>query len=50
MRYSHSHLMLLALLLITAVAAGGFAVTYLFEDDEPFLWRFGAGTVIGSAL
>lgn len=42
--------MLLALLLITAVAAGGFAVTYLFEDDEPFLWRFGAGTVIGSAL
>ncbi len=42
--------MLLALLLITAIAAGGFAVTYLFEDGEPFLWRFGAGTVIGSAL
>lgn len=42
--------MLLSLLLITTVAAGGFAATYLFEDDEPFLWRFAAGTVIGSAV
>ncbi|MGD9562142.1 MAG: hypothetical protein AB7F88_07970 [Pyrinomonadaceae bacterium] len=42
--------MLVALILIAAVAAGGFAVTYFFENDEPFLWRFGAGTVIGSAV
>ncbi len=42
--------MLLALLLIAAVAAGGFAITYFIEDDEPFLWRFAAGIVIGSAV
>jgi hypothetical protein len=42
--------MLLSLILVTAVAAGGFAITYLFEDDEPFLWRYAAGAVIGSAV
>jgi hypothetical protein len=42
--------MLLSLILIIAVSAGGFALTYLFEDDEPFIWRFAAGTVIGSAV
>ncbi len=42
--------MLLAILLIIAVSAGGFALTYIIEDDEPFLWRFAAGGVIGSAV
>jgi hypothetical protein len=42
--------MLLSLLLIVAIAAGGFALTYLFESDEPFLWRVAAGNVIGCAI
>lgn len=42
--------MLISLLLILAIAAGGSALTYLFEKDEPLLWRFAAGTVIGSAV
>src|SRR5688572_7732433 len=42
--------MLLSLILITVVAAGGFAITYLFEEDEPFLWRFAGGAVIGSGI
>ncbi|MGB7209059.1 MAG: hypothetical protein WBD27_10405 [Pyrinomonadaceae bacterium] len=42
--------MLLSLLLIFVIAAGGFALTYLIENDEPFLWRVAAGTVIGSAV
>lgn len=42
--------MLLSFLLIIAVAVGGAALTYLIETEEPFLWRFAAGTVIGSAV
>ncbi len=42
--------MLLSLLLIIAIAAGGFALTYLIENDEPFIWRVATGTVIGSAV
>ena len=42
--------MVFSLLLIIAIAAGGFALTYLIESDEPFLWRVAAGTVIGSAI
>lgn len=42
--------MLLALLLVLAITAGGFAATYLFENDEPFLWRCAAGAAIGSTL
>ena len=42
--------MLLSLVLILLAAAGGFALTYLIEEDEPLLWRFAAGTVIGSAI
>ncbi len=42
--------MLFALLLITAIAVGGFALTYLFENEEPFFWRAAAGAVIGSAI
>jgi len=40
----------ISLLLMAVVTAGGFAVTYLIEDDEPFLWRVAAGAVIGSAV
>ena len=32
------------------IAAGGFALTYLIENDEPFLWRAAVGAVIGSAI
>lgn len=42
--------MLVSLILIIAITAGGLAITYLFEDDAPLLWRFAAGTVIGSAI
>jgi len=42
--------MLISVLFILLIAAGGFALTYLIESDEPFLWRFAAGTVIGSAI
>ncbi len=42
--------MLISLLLIAFVAAGGMALTYLIVDEESFLWRASAGTVIGSAI
>lgn len=43
--------MLFSMLIVFAVAFfGGFALTYLFADDEPFLWRLAAGNVIGSAI
>lgn len=42
--------MLISVLLILLIAAGGFALTYLIESDEPFLWRAAAGLVIGSAI
>jgi hypothetical protein len=42
--------MLLAFILNFALASGGVAITYLFEDDEPLLWRLAAGSVIGFAL
>ena len=42
--------MLISVLFILIIAAGGFALTYLIEKDEPFLWRVAAGAVIGSAV
>ena len=42
--------MLISLAIILAIASGGFALTYLIENDEPFLWRLAAGSVIGSAI
>jgi hypothetical protein len=42
--------MLVSLLVILLVAAGGFALTYLIESDEPFLWRGAAGLAIGSSI
>jgi hypothetical protein len=42
--------MLLATLLILLLAAGGFALSYLVEEDEPFLWRAAVGVVVGSSV
>ena len=42
--------MLISVLLILLIAAGGFALTYLIESDEPFLWRACAGLVVGSVI
>ena len=42
--------MLLSLIFIALAAAGGFAITYLIDSEEPLLWRLAAGTVIGSSV
>lgn len=42
--------MLISLVLVIIVTAGGLAVSYLFDDDAPFLWRLSAGSIIGSAI
>lgn len=42
--------MLLSLVLMLAVAAGGAALTYLLAKDERLLWRLAAGSVVGSAV
>ena len=42
--------MLISILLLLLISAGGFALTYLIEADEPFLWRASAGLVIGSSI
>jgi hypothetical protein len=39
--------MFLSAILILLIAFSGFALTYLFADDEPFLWRLSAGNIIG---
>ncbi len=39
-----------ALIFITFIGIGGFALTYLFADEESFLWRVCAGNIIGSAV
>lgn len=42
--------MLIALILIVLTAIGGTPLTYLVAKDKPLLWRFSAGTIIGSAI
>lgn len=42
--------MLTSIIVLTIVAAGGMALTYLIDNDESFMWRASAGTVIGSAI
>ena len=39
--------MLISIILILFVTAGGFALTYLLEREEPLMWRICAGSVIG---
>ncbi len=42
--------MLLSVILISLITIGGLSLTYLFAEDEPFLWRICAGNVVGSAV
>ena len=42
--------MLISLVVILVVTAGGFACTYVLERDDPVLWRAAAGNVIGCAV
>ncbi len=42
--------MLLSLLLITLITAGGLALTYVISDDEPLMWRLAVGCVTGTAI
>lgn len=42
--------MFVSFVLILLITAGGFALTYLIAEDEPFMWRLGAGNVVGSAV
>jgi len=48
-KFFRNDFMFLSLILILLIAAGGFALTYLFADDETFLWRISAGNIIGAA-
>ena len=41
--------MLISLILLTLIAAGGMSLTYLAAKEGSFLWRLSAGTVVGSA-
>lgn len=42
--------MFFSFILITLVAVGGLALTYLFAEKETFLWRIAAGNIVGSAV
>jgi hypothetical protein len=42
--------MVFSTFLIFAISLGGLALTYMVFDDEPLLWRFALGCVVGSAL
>lgn len=42
--------MLIALFLIALLTVSGLSVTYIFNEDEPLLWRLSAGSVAGSAI
>lgn len=42
--------MIISLIVLLLIAFSGFALTYLFAEDEPFLWRLSAGNIIGAAI
>ena len=42
--------MFFSLVLLALIASGGFALTYLVSEDEPFMWRVCTGSIIGSAI
>ena len=42
--------MFLSLLILLLITFGGLCLTYLFAENETFLWRLAAGNIIGSAL
>ncbi|HUR96802.1 MAG TPA: hypothetical protein VMZ26_01920 [Pyrinomonadaceae bacterium] len=42
--------MLISLLLIAIITAGGLALSYLIDNEEPLMWRLAAGSIIGSTI
>ena len=42
--------MLISILLLVPIVAGGLSLTYRFDNDAPLMWRAAAGLVIGSAI
>lgn len=42
--------MFVSLILLILLTLSGLSLTYLFAEDEPLLWRLGAGNVVGSAV
>ncbi len=42
--------MVLSFILLLLLTVSGLSVTYLFAEDEPLLWRLGAGNVVGSTI
>ncbi|MBP6003697.1 MAG: hypothetical protein KA746_09715 [Pyrinomonadaceae bacterium] len=42
--------MLISIFLISIIAYGGLALTYLVTDEESFMWRLAVGNVAGSAI
>ena len=42
--------MLISLLLIAVAAVGGFALSYLFDEEAPFMWRLAVGNIVGCAV
>ena len=42
--------MVLSFILLLLLTVSGLSLTYLFAEDEPLLWRLGAGSVVGSAV
>jgi hypothetical protein len=42
--------MIISPILILLIAFGGFVLTYLFAEDETFLWRLAAGNIVGATV
>ena len=42
--------MFISLIILLLITIGGAALTYLFAEDQTFLWRFSAGNMVGSAI
>lgn len=42
--------MILSIFLVALITFGGLAITYVFADDEPLMWRLAVGNVIGTAI
>ncbi len=42
--------MFLSVILLILITFGGLSLTYLFAENETFLWRFAAGNIVGSAV
>src|SRR5688572_19176282 len=42
--------MLLSILLIAIITSGGFALSYLVDEDKPLMWRIAAGNILGCAI